>query len=78
MNLEVVLNDVNTSEDVVPTTPLLVTCPEGWSLFGGHCYKFNQALKTWKDAEATCQSEGGHLASIHNADENKFVNSKVL
>ena len=31
----------------------------------------------WQAAETICQQEGGHLASIHNAQENALVNSAV-
>ena len=29
-------------------------------------YKFHAEKKSWNDAETTCDSEGGHLASIKN------------
>ena len=27
----------------------------------------------WEDAEKHCQGEGGHLASVHSAEENNFL-----
>ena len=29
-------------------------------------YKLYKEAKTWTDADATCKSEGGQLASIHS------------
>ena len=41
---------------------------EGWqekvSYWQGSKYKLYRESKTWPDAEATCQEEGGHLASV--------------
>jgi neurocan core protein len=28
---------------------------------------------TWAAAEKDCNDKGGHLASIHSADENRFI-----
>jgi hypothetical protein len=30
---------------------------------------------TWAEAEKDCINKGGHLASIHSADENSFIRS---
>ena len=62
---------------VIPTTPVPdKRCAQGYSFFNGNCYKWSSARKTWTEAEATCHSEGGHLASVHSEDENKFVTGK--
>jgi hypothetical protein len=36
-------------------------------------YKYIPTAKTWECAELCCQTIGGHLASIHNEDNNKLV-----
>ena len=36
-------------------------------------YKFHAEKKSWNDAETTCNSEGGHLASIENLDQQRLV-----
>lgn len=36
-------------------------------------YKVVTELKTWQEAEAFCQSEGGHLVSVLNVYENAFL-----
>jgi neurocan core protein len=33
---------------------------------------------TWAAAEKDCNDKGGHLASIHSADENSFIHSLAL
>ena len=46
---------------------------EGWqedvSYWEGSKYKLYTEGKTWEDAEATCQRDGGHLASVLSAKE---------
>jgi neurocan core protein len=34
-----------------------------------------ESFATWTDAEKDCNYKGGHLASIHSADENSFIHS---
>merc|ERR1719206_629037 len=51
-------------------------CAEGWSSYGESCYGHPKDNKlSWADAESYCQSwsAGAHLASIHSAEEQKFV-----
>ncbi|KAE9548049.1 hypothetical protein FO519_008739 [Halicephalobus sp. NKZ332] len=62
----------------VCTTPAVsaatcpATCDDGWAVFNKSCYKlgFNA---NFDDAEASCVSSGGHLASIHSTQESIFV-----
>jgi hypothetical protein len=66
-----------TTEVTTTTVTTTVTpgnsCPSGWQLFEGHCYLVVRSYKTWTDAEKDCVNKGGHLASIHSADENRFI-----
>ena len=57
----------------------LATCPQGWSLFEGnkHCYQKGATGASFTDAEAYCVTKGGHLASIHSKEENKFIHGKI-
>ncbi|KHJ95602.1 hypothetical protein OESDEN_04450 [Oesophagostomum dentatum] len=50
-------------------------CGTEWKLFPstGYEYKVFCNLSTFQESERTCKKEGGHLASIHNEEENKFV-----
>jgi hypothetical protein len=50
-------------------------CPGGWKLFNGTCYLVVLNATTWEDAEKDCYNKGGHLASVHSADENTFIRS---
>ncbi|KAM9750923.1 galactose-specific lectin nattectin-like [Menidia menidia] len=55
-----------------------LNCPSGWTQFGSRCFIFHYTTKTWIDAENHCLSIGGNLASIHSAEENKFLSDLVL
>ncbi|XP_062408520.1 galactose-specific lectin nattectin-like [Sardina pilchardus] len=48
-------------------------CQSGWSSHGNRCFRFFSQLLTWSDAEGHCSGQGGHLASIHNMAEARFV-----
>ncbi|XP_062283176.1 galactose-specific lectin nattectin-like [Scomber scombrus] len=52
-------------------------CPVGWSYFKGRCYKFNIVEKDWADAERTCTSYGGNLASIRSIAERNFIRELI-
>ncbi|NXD11888.1 MRC1 protein, partial [Nothocercus nigrocapillus] len=64
---------INTT--LVPTVPLPPGgCPEDWILFKSQCYKiFGSAYVYWSTAQRACTSLGGHLASIHNEQEQAFL-----
>ncbi|XP_067449726.1 galactose-specific lectin nattectin-like [Thunnus thynnus] len=53
-------------------------CPPGWTQFGSRCFIFFRIARAWTDAERTCISAGGNLASIHSADENSFLRNLVI
>ena len=36
-------------------------------------YKFHPEAESWEDAERICDSEGGHLASVHTFDQARLV-----
>ena len=40
---------------------------------GYYGYKYFQEKLSWSAAEARCQQDGGHLASIHSIYENNFL-----
>ena len=55
------------------TTPQL-DCPNSYLKYDSSCYKFSARYKkSWESAEANCLAEGGHLASVHNAEEHAFL-----
>ncbi|GFO16711.1 macrophage mannose receptor 1 [Plakobranchus ocellatus] len=50
-------------------------CKPGWfkNPSSGTCKQWYGEQKSWKDAKATCQQEGGDLATILDSATNKFV-----
>merc|ERR1719317_481119 len=57
----------------MPTTTSFPTCPDDWDVLNSNCYKVFEAKLDWTGAENHCQGEGGHLASVHSAEENNFI-----
>jgi len=56
----------------------LQPCPAGYSIQvqnNNYCYKLVTTGMPWQAAENQCMSEGGHLASIHNAFENTALST---
>ncbi|XP_055007218.1 galactose-specific lectin nattectin-like [Boleophthalmus pectinirostris] len=53
-------------------------CADGWTKFDSHCFKFFEEQKTWTEAEKSCHSLNGNLASIHSEDENTFVVGMIV
>ena len=73
----------HTTLDTTPSPPTtlpypLLDCPEQWMKFGSNCYRYFEGDKAnWTDAEFECHQNPilakAHLASIHSAEEQKFV-----
>ena len=56
---------------------------EGWKetlTYSGESkqFMFGEGKKTWTEAQAFCQNQGGHLASIVSESENKEVSALAL
>jgi hypothetical protein len=51
-------------------------CTDG-TIFQGFCYRFFEDQATWERAEDLCVVWGGHLASVHSAQENAFCQSLI-
>uniref|UniRef100_A0AC35FRV7 C-type lectin domain-containing protein n=1 Tax=Panagrolaimus sp. PS1159 TaxID=55785 RepID=A0AC35FRV7_9BILA len=66
------------SSTTTTTTRKPNICPDSWIYYNStnFCYKAFQMFKTWYDAEAECENQGAHLASIHNHEENVFITCK--
>ncbi|XP_038074052.1 echinoidin-like [Patiria miniata] len=50
------------------------SCPDGYLNWEHDCYKLYDVQKTWANAEQHCVADGAHLASIHSAAEDNFLN----
>ncbi|XP_061123232.1 alpha-N-acetylgalactosamine-specific lectin-like [Syngnathus typhle] len=48
-------------------------CPNDWTLLKSSCYIYQEAMRTFSDAESICNILGGNLVSIHNGLENAVV-----
>ncbi|XP_072771046.1 type-2 ice-structuring protein-like [Nerophis lumbriciformis] len=48
-------------------------CPPNWKKHNNRCFYFESSPKNWVDAETQCQTMSGNLASIHQDDEHKFL-----
>ncbi|XP_017574067.1 C-type lectin domain family 4 member E-like [Pygocentrus nattereri] len=52
-------------------------CPEGWEPFMQKCYLFVSERKDWMSSQYLCLSVGGHLATVKNEEEQKFLCRKA-
>jgi len=56
-----------------PETTTVVTCPDNWTEFNQSCYIYINNIVNWYDAEELCQISGGHITSVHSAEEDAFL-----
>jgi len=52
-------------------------CKPGWTLFGANCYKVFDEKLSWQKARKMCIEKGAQLASVHSAEEHKFLHKLV-
>ena len=57
-------------QDCEPTTPQRLSCEPGMNV---EFTVVNEPM-SWDDAEANCAKDGGHLASIQDAEEQHMIN----
>ena len=48
-------------------------CQPGWAYFGGYCYFSSPACATWLTAESNCSEMNSDLVTVHNQEENVFI-----
>ncbi|XP_059149107.1 macrophage mannose receptor 1-like [Physella acuta] len=65
---------------VVRTTPPSVNCGAGWEEDpnSDNCYQININMMSWTDAQTTCQTAGGQLASINSVEEQFFLSARSM
>lgn len=47
----------------------------GYTLHNGRCYKLYTDNKSWSDARASCQADGGDLVTINDSAENAYIDN---
>jgi cysteine-rich repeat protein len=50
---------------------------DGFTRYAGHAYRFVYRQASWTNAQADCVSLGGHLATITNEGEQRFLDSQL-
>lgn len=73
------LEEDNQQNVSIQHTPDNKNIPEDAVTYNGHSYYcFDNGIQTWLEAESYCESLGGHLAVIEDADENTFLYNYML
>ena len=65
------------SEDSVTTAAPPTSCASDWVTEGGSCFKVMSLLKTFNDADAYCQAEGGHLAEVDTTSKQSVIKGLI-
>ena len=53
------------------------TCPSGWYYYNQYCYGLSSYTATWREAESTCQANGGHLMSVRDQTEQNIITNTL-
>ena len=48
-------------------------CPNDWTYFEGYCYRKVSSCDSWSGSQGKCSVLGANLPSIHNQEENVYV-----
>ena len=48
-----------------------------WDAYNGHLYTITKDFSTWSDAQDRALEVGGHLAVIHDSDENVWLSTLI-
>ena len=57
-------------------TSCVISCPSGWEREGERCYLWTDDWKTWFEAEETCKTHDGHLASVTDQHIHDYMMGK--
>lgn len=60
-----------------PTTPETNPCPSDWHHFRSKCYLISNVSFDHSEAQEYCFSHNSTLNSVHNEDENNFINQLI-
>ncbi|CAH3173842.1 unnamed protein product [Porites lobata] len=48
-------------------------CPDGWDYFNGYCYLTSTVCAPWVTAVSNCSAMNSHLVTVHNQEENVYI-----
>ncbi|KAL9962005.1 hypothetical protein ACROYT_G031057 [Oculina patagonica] len=48
-------------------------CQPGWGYFNGYCYFTSSVCASWLAAVSNCTTMGSHLVTVHNQEENVYI-----
>ena len=48
-------------------------CPDGWDYFNGYCYLTSSVCAPWVTAVSNCSAMNSHLVTVHNQEENVYI-----
>ena len=48
-------------------------CPDGWDYFNGYCYLTSSVCEPWVTAVSNCSAMNSHLVTVHNQEENVYI-----
>lgn len=65
--------EITEADTTMQTEESAPTIPEEASIYNGHSYVVYPESMTWQEAKEYCEKLGGHLVTISDADEQKFV-----
>ncbi|XP_078365442.1 uncharacterized protein LOC144649744 isoform X1 [Oculina patagonica] len=54
-------------------TILSEICQPGWGYFNGYCYFTSSVCASWLAAVSNCSTMGSHLVTVHNQEENVYI-----
>ncbi|KAL9975444.1 hypothetical protein ACROYT_G012605 [Oculina patagonica] len=54
-------------------TVLSEICQPGWGYFNGYCYFTSSVCTSWLAAVSNCSTMGSHLVTVHNQEENVYI-----
>lgn len=66
------------ASSIQPPPPTKSPCPADYISWYQNCYKLIEKPATWDAAQATCEEQGGNLASIDMSYDQAFVAGVVL
>lgn len=67
-----------TSVTITGYSPSSTDAPFYGIEYNGHYYGIRQEGKSWENAQSDCQADGGYLATVNSADEQKAIEKLLI